>query len=271
MSARIVITAGVSVGNEYWIEQPVLTVGSDRQCEVFLPSTDVPAEAALVEFRGSGYRVHNRSAGELRVAGRPLASAQSADWPAGQEIELPGGVRVQLLIDGSPAPSPRPLEPLSIAEPLKTAVGDETRPAAAPAKTRSLGAVVQVAVIVVCVGLSAVVVIRGTHKEAPAGKPAEGPTLATLVEDGLKQNSESARRLTLRLQLAEAAHVRGNDKLAASRYERLKDYLAGELAGDPPGDPATAASPQKPAFESQLYEFVQQRAAELTELANPAK
>jgi len=60
MSAEIIVQSGISAGTRYWIERPVIRIGSDPQADVCLPSSRIAPHALTVEFRDGNYRVHAR-------------------------------------------------------------------------------------------------------------------------------------------------------------------------------------------------------------------
>ena len=51
MSAGIRVDSGVSAGTKYWIDRAVLRIGSDPQCDICLPSTELEPHAVTLEFR----------------------------------------------------------------------------------------------------------------------------------------------------------------------------------------------------------------------------
>ena len=61
MSASIRIESGIAAGTNYWIDRPVLRIGSDPQCEICLPTAELAAHALTLEFRGGAYRAYNRA------------------------------------------------------------------------------------------------------------------------------------------------------------------------------------------------------------------
>ena len=49
MPAGIRVDSGISVGTTHWIERAVLRIGSDPQCDICLPSTELDAHALTLE------------------------------------------------------------------------------------------------------------------------------------------------------------------------------------------------------------------------------
>ena len=108
MSASIRIESGIAAGTNYWIDRPVLRIGSDPQCDICLPTAELAPHALTLEFRGGNYRVYNRGTSPVTVGRSTLQAGANGLWNDGDSIVLPGNLQLRLAVDGDPRPSPRP-------------------------------------------------------------------------------------------------------------------------------------------------------------------
>src|SRR5262245_37436703 len=178
MSASIRVESGISAGTNFWIDRPVLRIGSDPQCDICLPSAELAPHALTLEFRDGNYRVYNRSASRVYVGSSIVESGTSTIWHDGDTIQLPGEVCVALEIDGDPRPAARaegaPDDRLAEAG-LPLAADGEPAEAAGVAKAKSSSkSWMQLAVIGVCVlALVGLLTMKngGGEKAAAADRP----------------------------------------------------------------------------------------------------
>jgi hypothetical protein len=232
MSAIIRVDTGISAGSRFWIDRPVLRVGSDPQCDVCLPSAELAPHALTLEFRDGNYRVYNRSASPVYVGAAIVESGTSAVWHDGETIQLPGELRVALEIDGDPRPSARAEgahdDGLAVAGlPLSADVAAADPAAETAAAKSSSKSWLQMAVIGVCVlALVGLLTMKGGggEKAAAAGRP----TFNQLVDEAAKKDA-THQTIIRRLQYAQAAVVRGHKKLARERFSKLRDDLVSHL------------------------------------------
>src|SRR6188768_3733158 len=108
MSASVRIESGIAAGTSYWIDRPVLRIGSDPQCEISVPSAELPAHALTLEFRGGAYKAYNRTSTPIFLGSTSIQPGAAGAWSDGDVLTLPGDVRLLLAFDGDPRPSPRP-------------------------------------------------------------------------------------------------------------------------------------------------------------------
>ncbi|MEX2169134.1 MAG: hypothetical protein WD851_07475 [Pirellulales bacterium] len=223
MSASIRIESGISAGTSYWVDKPVLRVGSDPQCEICLPSAELAPHALTVEFRDGRYRAYNRGATPVAVGGATVPPGGLGELSAGQTMQLPGDLRLVLQIDGDPRPCPRPSDLRRDdefdAEP-QTASADAAGEEAAGKKSSKT--LVQLAVIGFCVLGGAAFLAMPDFE--PAAAVQEIPGFETLVEESLTLGDAAGDRLQ-RLQFAESALVRGHYPLAKARFSTLRNQL----------------------------------------------
>jgi hypothetical protein len=227
MPAIIRVETGISAGMKYWIDRPVLRIGSDPQCEICLPSADLAPHALTLEFRDGRYRAYNRCAGPISVGRAAVQPGTSGAWQGDHTIQLPGDLRLVLEIDGDPRPSARP----------ETRMDDEfgsedaaphMQEAGAPvetAKKKSSNTMVQLGVIGACIlGMAAMLTMRGSEGSNAA---ADRPSFEAIVRSTLdeKNDDDVSRALLPRLQYAQAALVRGHGQLARRQFLRLRDQL----------------------------------------------
>lgn len=233
MSAHIRVESGISAGTSYWIDKPVLRVGSDPQCEICLPSADLAAHALTVEFRDGRYRTYNRGTSAVVVGSTTVPPGGVADLPADQSVQLPGDLRLVLQVNGDPRPCPRPSNSnrdddsdFEI-EDVSPDVADADATAKKPSKT-----VMQLAIIGFCV-LGGAAFLAMPESEA-AVETQEIPTFEMLVDESLAIGAPARDRLQ-RLQHAESALVRGHYDLAKARFSTLRTQLVRGIDSLPQG------------------------------------
>ena len=224
MSATIRIESGISAGTSYWIDRPVLRIGSDPQCEICLPSAELAPHTLTLEFRGGTYRVYNRGTAAISIGRAVVQPGGASAWNEGETANLPGDLRLVLDVDGDPRPSPRPEARIedgySSGDAAESVEAREAR-GAPTAKKSSAKSSVQLAIIGLCVlaGVGFLFMPRG--EETPV---VNRPTFESIVDSGLKKD-DNIRALVQQLQYAQAALVRGHNELAAILFLRLRDQL----------------------------------------------
>lgn len=226
MPACIRVDSGISVGTRHWIDRPVLRIGSDPQCDICLPSAGLAAHALTIEFREGVYRAYNRDATVVSVGSDLVKPGGVATWHHDATLVLPGDLRLVLEVDGDPRPAPRPesLAEWSTTDSALTQADASILAGAATTageskKSSSLG---QLAVIGICIAtMAGLLTMRGGSGERST--PAR-PTFDAIVEASLARD-DSTREIVRRLQYAQAALVRGHNKLARVRFLKLRDQL----------------------------------------------
>ncbi len=108
MSAQIHVETGISTGTDFWLEKRVLRMGSDPQADICLPSSQLAPFAVTLEFREDSWRVYNRASEAIHVDEQPVASGATKIWHSGARLRLSDGTSLQLVVEGSPEPSPPP-------------------------------------------------------------------------------------------------------------------------------------------------------------------
>lgn len=227
MSASIRVESGIAAGTNYWIDRPVLRIGSDPQCDICLPTAELAPHALTLEFRGGGYRVYNRGTSPLNVGSSVVQAGANGPWNDRDSLLLPGNSQLVLAIDGDPQPSPRPEsrfeEDLVVDEgagpvDAATAAVDE-----AAAKKKSSKTMLQLGVIGLCVLAMAALLTRGKGEETTA---ANRPTFDGIVRATLAKGENNPMRAFIpRLQYAQAAIIRNNNRAAKARFLKLRDQL----------------------------------------------
>ncbi len=106
MAAFIVVETGITAGSQHPIEKPVIRIGSATQNDVKIPSKTLTEHALTLEYRDSGYIVHNRNSSTVTIGTSPLESGQAVNWPAGQVLKIDDGTQLRLTTDGDPTPRP---------------------------------------------------------------------------------------------------------------------------------------------------------------------
>ncbi len=238
MSATIRIESGIAAGTNYWIDRPVLRVGSDPGCEICLPTADLPPHALTLEFRGGVYRAYNRGGSPISLGRTTLQTGAVAVWDDGDMLILPGGQQLVLAIDGDPRPAPRPeaqtdtgygYEPdIAAGEPAAIL----TPEAAKKAHTKSL---IQMAIIGLCVvGMGGLLLLN--NMSGSAGVPAANrPTFNDIVVKSLDQD-ETVRTFVQKMQFAQSFIVRGHYDFAKLCFAELRDQLIRQTPSMPEAD-----------------------------------
>jgi hypothetical protein len=241
MPACVRVDSGISVGTTHWIDRAVLRIGSDPQCDICLPSTELDPHALTLEFRGGAYRVYNRCTLPVRVGNAMVSPGANAEWHADEAIHLPGDVRVSLVVDGDQRPSPRLERPagegfVDDRESLLADAATSGEEAAAIAR-KSKSSLIQIGIIGACVvAVLAMLMIKNGGGDVASA--ANRPTFNEIVQDSLNKD-EAHRAIVHRLQYAQAALVRGNNSLARERFLKLRDQLVkhvDSLQGDAHAD-----------------------------------
>ncbi len=240
MSASVRIESGIAAGTSYWIDRPVLRLGSDPQCEICVPSAEVAPHAVTLEFRGGSYRAYNRTSAPLTLGRTMLQPSAAGVWNGGDVLELPGDLRLSLAINGDPRPSPRPdAAPHDGLDDYghETSAADGSANAATPeaAKAAKSKSLIQMAIIGVCVLGMAGLLMLPKGGESTAGPTPNRPTFAAIVESSLKK-SDNIRALVQKLQYAQSSVVRGNAERARTSFTELRDQLSRQIDSLPPDD-----------------------------------
>ena len=225
MPASVRVQTGISAGTNYWIDRPVLRIGSDPQCEICLPTAELAPHALTLEYREGSYRAYNRSSVPVTVGTSVVSPGANGIWHEDQTVQLPGDLRLLLEIDGDPRPSPRPethIDDVYAAENGDAVAGAATSANAAAAK-KSSGTLVQLGIIAFCVlGMAALLTMGGGEADTATQ---ERPTFDAIVENGLANPEDPSSALLPRLQFAETAIVRNHRELARERFLKLRDQL----------------------------------------------
>jgi hypothetical protein len=239
MPATIRVESGISAGTNFWIDRPVLRIGSDPQCEICLPSAELAPHALTLEFRDGNYRAYNRCAAAINIGRTSVQPGTNAVWHGDQTVQLPGDLRLVLEIDGDPSPTSRPETRQDDGFAAVDAGPQRLEPAAATESTakKSSGTMVQLAVIGLCIlGMAAMLTMRGGGDTAAA---ANRPSFESIVRTSLaSEKGDVTRALLPRLQYAQAALVRGNGQLARRQFLRLRDQLIRQHESLPSDDRA---------------------------------
>lgn len=253
MSASVRIESGIAAGTSYWIDRPVLRVGSDPQCEISVPSAELPAHALTLEFRGGAYKAYNRTSTPIFLGSTSVQPGAAGAWSDGDVLTLPGDVRLLLAFDGDPRPSPRPDSRMDdgFDDDQATAAGVAPHAAtpeeAQKAKSKSL---MQMIVIGVCLVGGGLLLMSSGETETP---PEDRPTFTQIVETSLKKDA-NIRTLVQKLQYAESFMVRGNDEVARTQFSELRDQLTRQMD-------ALSADDQKDA--KAIQDYVETRLSQL--------
>jgi hypothetical protein len=234
MPASIRIESGIAAGTNYWIDRPVLRIGSDPQCEICVPTADLAPHALTLEFRDGNYRAYNRGSTPVNIGAAIVQPGAIGVWQGDQTVHLPGDLRLLLEIDGDPRPSPRPEARVDddYVRENGAALADSDSAAGEATAKKSSGSLIQLGIIGFCIlGMGAFLTMGGDGE--PAG-PAR-PTFEAIVESSLAKKEDPSRAFLPRLQYAQAALVRGHTELARTRFLKLRDQLVRHKESLPTG------------------------------------
>lgn len=286
MTARICIHSGIASGTTFWIERPVVRIGSEPSSDLCIPSSEVSPHALTVEYREGQYRIHNRSQSDLYVGGRVIEPHASRQWRESDLLELAGGVQLALELDDDGAPAPKSLHTLYDSEPndaqqvadaaateLSQSQHKVTRDAsqgehaALTQQKAKRGILGPILVTCLCVTGCVLLLLREhnkSHSDGTAGKL----DFASVIHLAQAPSSDVTDAVLHHLQWAEAAVLRGDRETARRRYRNARGIL---LADSPkfatvglPTSP-TAAVTDAPSKQThrRIAEFVELRLEQL--------
>ncbi|HEX3601349.1 MAG TPA: hypothetical protein VHU84_14450 [Lacipirellulaceae bacterium] len=226
MPANIRIESGIAAGTNYWIDRPVLRVGSDPQCEICLPTADLAPHALTVEFGGGTYRAYNRGSMPISLGRTTLQPGASGAWDDGDMASLPGDQRLVLSINGDPSPCPRPEKALDDGFDNDPAAAASDTPALTPeeiqkAKSKSL---MQMGIIGICVAGMGGLLMMNKMLGGTETPPPNRPSFNKIVTDSLTKDA-AIRELVQKLQFAQSFIVRGDPENARVQFGELRDQL----------------------------------------------
>jgi hypothetical protein len=225
MSARILVTSGITAGHRHWIDQAVLRIGSDSACAIVVPSLELAGHAATLEYRNGQYFVHNKSSIAHQIDRRPLPPNSSSVWAPGQGWSLAPDVVLVLEVEGDPAPSLPPNTEVvtdidAVTPGTGGAAGNSSTAATAEASGKSSSNAVQIGIIVLCV-LGCVFLLLRDKMPGKGEKKRNLPTFSQLVEENRETMPEEVRML----QFARSLVVRNRADEARDWYRKLRDRL----------------------------------------------
>jgi hypothetical protein len=218
MSAQIVVQTGISAGTHYWIDKFVLRIGCDPDLDISLLAPDIDQHAVTLEFRLGSYFVHNRSQAVLKLSSETVMPGEAGQWLPGLRLELGAATKLELTVEGDPAPCPRPLD-----EAAQTAISgdDSEEEEATDDQKKSSKSMMQMAVALVCL-LGAGLLLTSDGPTAPQTPNVPG---FTAVVQSAQASPSTSPELIRRLQYAQAMLIRGDIFRAKSHFLSLRDDL----------------------------------------------
>lgn len=282
MPARLLLLDDTSATpTEWWVERPFLTISTDSGSDLPLAAGGEEVRIYL-QFREGRYEAFNKQASEVRLGGQPVPVGTSAAWEPGVELEA-GRHRLRLVVEGDPAPGPRPLA--AAPGPAREQAREPVRAAqATPAPMASLDAAppadrsrtVKLGVIFACLAASTLLLVRDRILPSSSAAASDPEAVTAFIKEAFpaktadlqpgaakdvaaaEEAAELRRRLARRLQWAETAWLQEDYPLAADRYAALKRYLdASRLPAD------AGASPTQDDWRARLAGHVDGRLADL--------
>ncbi len=238
MPAKVLLVSGSQPGEEHWIEDDVVRIGSDASCDVHLHEPDVPAHAATVEFSDGTYNIYNRSNAPMRVDRQLLKPGARGRWPAGKELAITDRLTVRLIVEGDPRPAKRIILPAAV--PLPEPEEEALEAPVAPVARKSSNAVLLIVVMICFVAAVAFAVLRNSSKETASDTWDPSDRFMDLVSELTRaMNSaesptakDEVKTLLMELQDARMAELRGDKKGARTQYDRLHDNFRDALQGE---------------------------------------
>lgn len=256
MPARIVIESGLRSGQDFPVERAMFHIGRDSAtCHLCLPDSDVPDQAATVNYDSGQYRIYPRGASILLLDGQPLPRSGDT-WRPGKRLQLGKQVVLRLLIEGSAAPVPR--DPSIVApppiEPPKKTETPSKKPEAGPEKARQKQQLTAIAILGMIIALLlAVLFLGGPEIEDRAAVRKEAMELfKDLREQAIPEEGPNA--LWVVLQTAWGEEVR-NPAAARKRYGEVLLRLQNRSPG----------SSQPSELDRRVEQFVSRRLKSLTQ------
>ena len=106
MSATIQVIGGSKNGTQFWIEEPVIRIGSDPAANLVIAET--APHALTLQYRDGRYWVLNRTSNPIMANGKTKLGTSPMSWDASETIQISKQVQLQLKIAGNPAPTLAP-------------------------------------------------------------------------------------------------------------------------------------------------------------------
>lgn len=234
MPAIIRILAGPGSGREHWIDSPVMRIGSHPDCELCLPSPEIPPHACTLEFRNKQYVLLNRSQQPFRIGNRTIEKQSKDVWSSGEQLEILGLSALTLHLDKDPTPCPKPVnvekrEKPSPQDLLQDREEGQSESNVSNSKPGfSTKEMVQLAVtIACCLGIVAIIALKSMPQKAE-DKIKDEIRLSDVFKD--KNSAESKddsiyQSLFVDLQEAGVMRSKGNLSAANLKLTKIRDAL----------------------------------------------
>ena len=221
MPAIITVSSGLTSGTQYTVEKKVVRIGGGSHCDICLPATDIPQNAATVAFQQGQYALYNRSRRAMTLGRAILNPGESALWENGQILKLSPQVSLTLEIIGESnlvleVGEGLPAEDIADLDQFEATLGVDS----ARGKKTSLYKSLPV-IAVTCVALLATVMFLVGGLNSSVQKSDFDKIVAFAAQtDGVSQN------LMQDLRFAEAAVTRDDTQMAAEMLGRISRSLS---------------------------------------------
>jgi len=222
---------------EYWLEQLVIRVGSDVNCDLQIQGEKVASHALTLEYHNGSYRVHNRANEPMPLGTQVLAPGEACVWRPGDELHIDESTFMILKCDDDPSPAlsvghrsssavsdysdsyDNDVEYAEVTDAVDTNLPEETAESAMDMTT-----IVQMVVIASCfVGVGIILFAKLSGTESSTSHELV-PDVSVLVD--VQSSTNRKGRLIRRLQEAELTYLRGRKELAQDRFAAIRDDLA---------------------------------------------
>lgn len=240
MSAVITHFTGRSEPTTYWMDEAVVSIGSNPHCSLRIPQLE--SEACILQYRDGTYYVHNRCSHPIRLASQSLLPGQAIIWEDGERLRINQHVTLLLHADGPPEPKRHPI-----------VERDVPRAEPQPLNSRAVQTRIIVAAICVAAALGLLVAATSGSTERPSSLAFQRMVERLLAEQSPSQDEEAY--LLHNLQVARYHELRDNPIKAAEFYGVVRDELLHE---------STVVSSLSPPLKDEVYHFVRARLELLT-------
>ncbi|WP_437188314.1 hypothetical protein SH668x_001753 [Planctomicrobium sp. SH668] len=108
MPAIIRIQAEGQPPREHWIQNEMMRIGSSQNSDLLIDFPNIEGHVLTLRFASGHYQLINRSGRDLPLGDAVLPAGRTVEWNSDDQLSLGEGISLDLVIKGSPEPSPDP-------------------------------------------------------------------------------------------------------------------------------------------------------------------